>query len=31
LAIWVDKFTAGLTQIEFESVNLINLAHDSDQ
>jgi hypothetical protein len=31
LAIWVDKFTAGLTQIEFEGVNLINLAHDSDQ
>jgi len=31
LAIWDDKFTAGLIQIEFEGVNLINAAHNSDQ
>jgi hypothetical protein len=31
LAILEYKFTAGLIQIEFQSVNLINLAHSSDQ
>jgi hypothetical protein len=31
LAMWEDKFTAGLIQIESEDVNLINPAHNSDQ
>jgi hypothetical protein len=31
LAIWEDKFTAGFIPIKFESVKLINLAHNSNQ
>jgi len=31
LAVCADKFTGGLIQIEFEGVNLINSAHNSDQ